>query len=806
MSLVETVRPGLAADATDNPASAWTLRETVLAHGALVLFFALATALWLGAGATVPWDSKNHFYPMFRFLGAELSAGRLPLWNPYHFAGHPSVADPQSMLFSPSMALFALMAPQASLQAFDAWVLAHLLAGGMGVLALFRRAGWRPEGGVLAAMIFMLGGAASSRLQHMGMILSYATIPLALVALDVALERASMLRAALFAALAAIMAIGRDQVAFLGCAIMLARVVWLAANAEKPWRWLASRLPALLTAGAVGAALLIVPVLLTMQLLATSNRPGIPYGVAVTGSLSLANLVTLFAPNFFHSVAWDYSYFGPGYETSAEPDWTDRNVNYLFIGVVPTLLILWRGLAGRRLARREIVFFSGLAIFALLYAMGRATPFFAVLFDHAPGVALYRRPADATFILNFALAVCAGWLLHDVLTKPAPALFKGRTIARALAAPALAFAGLAAILLAAFAVSLDGGKAMISATALAAPLAILAIALALLRRDTVFACHVLLALAGGELLLRNAASSLNSEPVERYAVYGEQTKGQRDAIAALRAELATREEDGVQPRVEMLGLGGPWMNAALTLRVENTLGYNPLRISDYARAIGPGENAGDIGLRKFPGTFRSYRCTLAHLLGLEYLVLDRPLDRLPAHVPRPKNASLVHAGGGVHVYRLGAAAPRAYLATHVLVREEEQILEDSEMPSFDRRREAIVDAQTAAGLPPGLSDPASAPDAHRRVRILSHEPSRVRIEVESDTPGILVLHDLDYPGWEARVDGEAKPVHKANLLFRGVEVPAGRHMVEFTFRPFSLANLAAAARGLARKANGTEAE
>ncbi len=63
--------------------------------------------------------------------------------------------------------------------------------GGLCVLGLFRRWRWDPAGAVLAALIFMLGGAASSRLQHTGMIISYSFFPAALWCLEIALERRS---------------------------------------------------------------------------------------------------------------------------------------------------------------------------------------------------------------------------------------------------------------------------------------------------------------------------------------------------------------------------------------------------------------------------------------------------------------------------------------------------------------------------------------------------------------------------------------------------------------------------------------
>lgn len=119
-------------------AQVWTSNSFRLAVLSLLLFYGLALASWLLTGTVVPWDSKNHFYAMFRFLGDALHNGEIPLWNPYLFGGHPAIADPQSLIFTPTMLLFALIAPNASMQLFDAVILAHLLAGGVCILGLSR--------------------------------------------------------------------------------------------------------------------------------------------------------------------------------------------------------------------------------------------------------------------------------------------------------------------------------------------------------------------------------------------------------------------------------------------------------------------------------------------------------------------------------------------------------------------------------------------------------------------------------------------------------------------------------------------
>ena len=65
--------------------------------------------------------------------------------------------------------------------------------------------------------------------------------------------------------------------------------------------------------------------------------------------------------------------------------------------------------------------------------------------------------------------------------------------------------------------------------------------------------------------------------------------------------------------------------------------------------------------------------------------------------------------------------------------------------------------------------------------ITRYEPNRVEVEVDAPGDAILLLNDLYYPGWVARVDGEIAPIARANTIMRAVAVPAGNHVVEFRY-------------------------
>jgi hypothetical protein len=741
----------------------------------------VAIAHWIGKDAVIPWDSKNQFYAFFRFLAGTLHSREWPFWNPYHYGGHPSVADPQSLIFSPVFVAWGALDPLPTMRAFDIVVQAHLLAGGLVMAFLGWRRGWPAASCLVAATLFMLGGPVSARLQHTGIILSYSAFPLALLLLELALERRSHILALAFSVVAAVgVALGRNQVALLLCALLASVAVTEIMGSQQAVRYLRERSGVLVVMVVAGAALLLVPLLLTMQFAALSNRPAEVLGDALKGSLYPANFATVAIPDIFgtHSAYW-----GPGGATLADVDLTDDSENYLFVGAIPTLLLLWFGVAGRRawLPGGRLMA-SALAI-SCLFMLGRYTPLYSLAFRFIPGIDLFRRPTDASFVFGIAIAFVAGHCLADYVRHGVPQV---RPLNALLALSAwLAVVGLAIAFSARTEHALVAtGEALISLSVmLAAGLFLFA-----MRQEGArpAAGAVVALVAVAELLWWNTAFRLNAEPWNLYAVLEAPAGADAAAIALLERSIAADHRRGEYPRVEVLGLGGPWQNLAMVRGWEAINGYNPLRIGSYDRFVSPGEQNWDVSQRQFPPTFSNYDSPLAKALGLAYLVLGSPLERLPGLPALPPSEPLL-SGPPIWIYRIPGAMPRVRMRREFGA---EATRLDRGPPSEASPNQALVEAQAASRVStaPSLSE-ESSPDS---AKIVSAAPGHVEVATTSGSRGLLVLHDLYFPGWVAEIDGTATPILRADVLFRAVEVPDGTHRITFRFAPFSLGNLRAA--------------
>jgi hypothetical protein len=150
----------------------------------------------------------------------------------------------------------------------------------------------------------------------------------------------------------------------------------------------------------------------------------------------------------------------------------------------------------------------------------------------------------------------------------------------------------------------------------------------------------------------------------------------------------------------------------------------------------------------------------------------------------------------IEVYENLRAMPRAWFVQHVNALAAAEVLKTIRtglMPDgepFDPARTALVESFSAPGdleqVANRSASSAREPRALPEAKIERHEATRIQLTTENPQAGFLVLSESDYDGWEARIDGQPAPIHRTNYTLRGVAVPAGRHTIEFAYRPQSL--------------------
>lgn len=158
-------------------------------------------------------------------------------------------------------------------------------------------------------------------------------------------------------------------------------------------------------------------------------------------------------------------------------------------------------------------------------------------------------------------------------------------------------------------------------------------------------------------------------------------------------------------------------------------------------------------------------------LRLKHQIVERGKNALD--ILNVKYAIRVDAASGAMGFALNPTClPRARMVyDYEIARDDSHALELVRSPSFDHTQKIVLEQEPAIPRCNGC-DPVPW-----KATIVRYGLNEIELDVETGRDGFLVLSEIHYPSWKARIDGREAPLYRADYALRAIPVPAGRHTV-----------------------------
>ncbi len=704
----------------------------------LVFFWPLFTPIAAQRVQLEPGDFTLQFLT-FRQLGLnELRQGRWPLWLPCIDSGYPYFADPQAASFYPptiinwGVHLFT-GTPTFSIEALELEAALHVLLAAVTAYGFLRGEVRSRLAALIGALAFSFGGyLLSYPMLQLAILETAAWLPAILWALRRVTTRGDVRSVILAGLLFAMCALaGHPQTLVMIAYVAVAYFVFCV------WRTRLHLRRVILLLGATGVLALLlsaIQLLPTLEFMRLSSRAELTVDTAGTGfpfsdvaQFIAPGSISRYSPLYIGLLPLALAVFAIGTasvscartlsmrlaQTSmsgppAAPDesgWKPRlrggvNVARRFIAGQTT----HRGTASspnrvthsqpERSAR--ILFWSCVAVVALLISFGNRTPLFEALYTFAPGFRLFRDQERHALIVVWALSLLAAYGSDVLFQSVSQSMRRWLPIAA---------------------------------------LIIVAIDLAANTR------------------------SVNWVPAyDPFPAQAALTAIKADAAAGTPVANAPAANPDFRLHNEQRLLG----HAACMAGLNEVGGITPIHIAAYQDFI-----------KQVPREVRW------QILNVRYVVTWR--SALDGHLGQPIDSTLLQQQGegkdATYVYRLAEDHPRAWIVHEVAVKADRtSIYAALGEPEFNVRRTALTQSPIEV-VPNQALEPIS---------ITRLDPDHITAEATLTTPGLLVLSEVNYPGWTAAVNGVEQSVIEVDGAIRGVVLGTGQSHVDMTFQPMSL--------------------
>jgi hypothetical protein len=766
-------------------------------------------------------DAVFWFFPAYKFVSEQIKSGSLPLWNPYQYSGAPMFAEWQAGALDPINWIYLIETTSRAL------TLSLELGFAVALLAAFsyaRSVGFNHAAALFSAVIYGLSGFAVARTLYPGFLHIVALTPFVLYFVE-RLYRDGRWRyvagGALIIAWQVFAAHPQPLIysSLLACAYALFCAFFRRDEAEFQISNLRSQIRFLARFAVMfiaGAGLSAVQLLPAAESAHQSVRREWPFELFTLHSLHPLSLVTTLFP-FFH---------GAGQEIYRMPFWGvywHHNEAQIYLGVTALSLAIAGAIFAWRVRFGVGIFWGGVAFIGMILAFGKYSGPTARALYHVPVIGNFRSPNRHWMEVTLAVAFLAGYAVDRLLREDSRFLARSAQIAAgALTALCLAIGGFVLWrrdLAESFIRSLpDFGQTpqgflqtagaefyLPMVTAACALLAIVIFARA--RRRYRWFAPLLALLIVDYYLYATYAPITNPDKLE--TLIG----------TAMPKSLAAEQHNRAPFRYHVIltpALGE--FNPLWFYGNEMVTGYDPVLNERYKTFSGVDE-AG----RSFISTLLDPEDQTLDLLNARYVFAPQALFD-PNAAKENGRQSEVHAPGDrsrwreitvrsdvapyrdYRVFENLRTLPRAWLVGRVKVAYDGDQLKlirgAMTGQSFDPRAEALV-APIAepknrwySGFLPESDANSTAPTTQMgnsaqasqagSVTIQDRKPGRIQVEATAPTPSILVLSEIAYPGWRARVDGKDQEWKRVDYMLLGVPFSAGTHSVELVYRPSSI--------------------
>ena len=697
-----------------------------------------------------------------------------PLWYPHIFGGMPFQASGTYHHLQYSFeALVNAVMPDRLIGALHGRFFLHLLLGAFSMYFLGRALSISRAASFVAAVAFVFSTHMMAT-EHANRFICFMHVPLVFLAAYRVFDRGRPFDALLLGgAFGSQLCSFHPQIAFYTAMLIGLYAVYAVIN-ELRDRMPASvilRKSALFTGGIVLAIAVAAVLVFPMQEYAQYSARNLSVGgssvnvsFATSWSFPPAEMLTFVIPSF--------AGFGGQFYWGAMP-FTDFP-NYL--GVV-VLLLAVAGVVLRR--SRMTAFLVAAAVLVLLVSFGRhLSPVSYVMLHFVPFFAKFRAPVMILVILQFAVALLAGYGVHAIIEHIRAGRDRLRSFSWILCTVA-ATVMLLVLLLTVFESSFQSSMTGVyeradfehQARGALVDNADYHARLNALRFDmftgdlwtmALFlcaACGLLYATRKSSPVLFTAGISglvvIDLLLVASRVVNPEHAPGRIEAYYEGRDNEIVQALKSDESLYRIMPVSEFSSNEYGYFGISTVGGYHAAKLGIYQELLE------QVGFNTFP---------VLNMLNTRYLVTRQPL---PENTLTP-----VAESGDRYLYRNEAALPRAFLVDST------QVITD---------KNAIFEAMKDPGFSPGefaiLEKPIEqqfGPLADASVEITLYTPHRIDMEVNADAPCLLVLSEIYYPaGWSATIDGDPAEIYKTNYVLRSLVVPEGRHDVVMTFDPSS---------------------